>query len=126
MIEAVTFTVPARLPGCNEYTGACRSHANAGARMKKSAERIVMQCIRVARLQPVDGPVLLSCAWHERDCRRDIDNAAFAVKFILDALVKTGILAGDGRKYVVGLSHEFPPPDPANPRVVVTIERTSA
>lgn len=50
---------------------------------------------------------------------------AFAKKFILDALVKAGILAGDGRKNVVGFSDEFHV-DPGNPRVVITIERTSA
>lgn len=46
-------------------------------------------------------------------------------KFILDALVSAGILTGDGRQNVVGFSDEFHV-DKANPRVVITIERTSA
>ena len=122
--EAVTFTVPAQLPGCNEYIGACRAHAQAGARLKKSAERTVTWGIKMAHLEPIDGPVLVSFAWYEPDRKRDIDNVAFSAKFILDALVKTGILAGDRRKYVTGFSDEFPI-DRRNPRVVVTIERTS-
>lgn len=40
--------------------------------------------------------------WHERTKKRDADNIAFAKKFILDALVKNGVLADDSRKYVKG------------------------
>jgi Holliday junction resolvase RusA-like endonuclease len=40
--------------------------------------------------------------WHEKTKRRDADNIASAKKFILDALVKNGVLVDDSRKYVVG------------------------
>lgn len=40
--------------------------------------------------------------WHERTKRRDADNIASAKKYILDALVKNGVLADDSRKYVKG------------------------
>lgn len=40
--------------------------------------------------------------WHERTKKRDADNIASAKKFILDALVKSGVLADDSRKYVKG------------------------
>ena len=53
--------------------------------------------------------------------RRDVDNIAFAHKFILDGLVSAGVLEGDSRKYVIGLQDEFPEPDPDNPRVEITI-----
>lgn len=122
--EAVTFSVFGTLPGLNEYVEANRRNRQCGARTKRGAETVVMQYIRVARVQPFTGPVFLSFSWHERDRRRDVDNIAFAKKFILDALVKTGILADDGRKHVVGFSDEFHV-DRANPRVVITIERTS-
>lgn len=125
MSESVSFTVFGTLPGLNEYTEANRRHRQCGAALKRAAEKSVVQYIRVARLNPFAGPVLLTFGWHERDRRRDCDNVAFAKKFILDALVKAGILADDGRKHVVGFSDEFHV-DPANPRVVITIERTSA
>lgn len=126
MSEAVSFSVFGTLPGLNEYTDACRTHANAGNRMKHKAEELVTWGIKIARLEPLDGPVFLSFAWIERDRRRDLDNVAFAKKFILDALVDAHVLPKDSRKHVVGFSDEFPEPDPRNPRVVVTIERTSA
>jgi Holliday junction resolvase RusA-like endonuclease len=122
MPEAVTFTIPGRLPGLNEYTAANRTHAKAGARAKKEAEWQVAWGVKIARLEPIDGPVLLTFAWHEPDRRRDVDNVAFAKKFILDALVRLGILAGDGRKHVVGFSDEFHL-DRRRPRVVVTIRK---
>ena len=124
MSEAVTFSVFGTLPGLNEYTEANRRNRMCGAALKRSAETVITQYIRVARVQPFAGPVFLSFSWHERDRRRDVDNIAFAKKFILDALVTAGILADDGRKNVVGFSDEFHV-DLANPRVVVTIERTS-
>jgi hypothetical protein len=40
--------------------------------------------------------------WHERTKKRDAENIASAKKFILDALVKCGVLEGDSRKYVKG------------------------
>ena len=40
--------------------------------------------------------------WHEKTKKRDADNIASAKKFILDALVKMGVLQDDSRKYVKG------------------------
>lgn len=40
--------------------------------------------------------------WHERTKKRDADNIASAKKFILDALVGSGVLEDDSRKYVKG------------------------
>jgi Holliday junction resolvase RusA-like endonuclease len=117
-----TFTVHGRLPGANEYTDACRSGAKIGARCKKAAEEQVLWGIVTAHLQPFSGPVFLTFHWYERDRRRDADNVAFAKKFILDALVQHGILAGDGRRHVVGFNDVFDI-DRREPRVVVTIER---
>lgn len=46
--------------------------------------------------------VMVRFEWHERTKKRDADNIASAKKFILDALVKMGVLADDSRKYVKG------------------------
>jgi len=125
MTSSVTFTIPGRLPGLNEYTRACRSHAQQGAALKRQAEAQVIWSAKAARLKPVSGPVFMSFAWYEPDRRRDTDNVAFAKKFILDALVQLGILADDGRNHVVGFADEFRI-DCERPRIVVTIEETSA
>ena len=41
-------------------------------------------------------------AFVEGDCRRDVDNVESAKKYILDAMVATGILRGDSPGYVPG------------------------
>ena len=40
------FVIPTRLPGMNEYTGACRRHAQVGARMKHNNQEIAAWAIK--------------------------------------------------------------------------------
>lgn len=53
-------------------------------------------------LHKPNGAVIVRFEWHERTKRRDADNIASAKKYILDALVKCGVLENDSRKYVKG------------------------
>ena len=94
------------MPSLNEYTAACRSNAYKGAKFKAEVEVIISWAIKQAltskRLQKPKGAVVVKFEWHERTKKRDADNIAFAKKFILDALVKCGVLKDDSRKYVKG------------------------
>jgi Holliday junction resolvase RusA-like endonuclease len=123
MPDCVTFTVPGRLPGLNEYTRACRNSARIGNNCKKAAQRTVRWGINAAHLEPiVEGSVHVAFLWIEPNRRRDLDNVAFAKKFVLDELVDAEILTDDRRKHVAGFQDRFGV-DPRNPRVIVTIER---
>lgn len=77
-----------------------------GAKFKKEVEEVIGWSIRQAlaskTLYKPNGAVILNIEWHEKSKRRDADNIASAKKFILDALVKTGVLVDDSRKYVKG------------------------
>ena len=53
------------------------------------------------------NPVKLHFIWIEKDARRDLDNVAFAKKFILDALVNNEILVDDSQRFVQGFSDDF-------------------
>lgn len=99
------FTIPVKFPGLNDYVRACRANRYEGAKMKRDAERAVI--IAARRLPEIDGPVKVYFTWHEGDRRRDLDNVAFAKKFILDGLVKAGKLADDNLRHVVGLEDSF-------------------
>ena len=55
------------------------------------------------------------------DVRKDIDNVAFAVKFIYDGLVEAGVFHGDGRRHISGFSHAGFMAGQENPRVELTI-----
>lgn len=69
----------------------------------------------------ITKPVTIRFRWIEKNSRRDMDNIAFAKKFILDALVKKGVLQDDGWKWVRGFKDEFYI-DKKNPRIEVELE----
>lgn len=52
-------------------------------------------------------PIKIHFHWIEGNKRRDLDNIAFAKKFILDAMVKYGKLSDDNRKYVTAFTDTF-------------------
>lgn len=117
-----TFRIEGTLPGLNEYTRANRGKDyHAGARMKKQTENMIIVFIRAARLLPVQTRVRIRYRWIDANRKRDLDNIAFAKKFVQDALVKAGTLAGDSREYIVGFEDSFAI-DKARPGVEVTIE----
>lgn len=118
-------TIPGRLPGLNELIDANRGSHVAGARMKRDTDATVGWAITARNLGKLREPVRLHFHWFEPDKRRDPDNIAAAKKFVLDALVKAGCLAGDGWGGVAGFTDAFAV-DKASPRVVVTFEEDTA
>lgn len=121
-----TFEVTGKLPSLNEYTAANRRNPYAGARMKREVEARIGAAIKAAKLEPMRAPVSVHVTWVEPDMRRDKDNIRSAVKFILDALVATGVLGNDNWRWVggegaCGLSDDYMV-NKGNPRVVVELE----
>ena len=118
----VTLKIQGTLANLNDYTKACRTNRFLGAEMKKKMESIVashiFQQLDVIRFEE---PFVLSFRWFEPNRKRDLDNIAFAKKFVLDALVKEGILVNDGWEWVKGFTDEFFI-DRENPRIEVDIE----
>lgn len=102
------FYIPFRLSGLNEYTLKCRSNRFAGAACKSKNEKYCIQSIheQIPDLH-ITAPVKLHFTWHEKTKRRDLDNVAFAKKFIQDSLVQTGVLNGDNHRYVKGFTDDF-------------------
>lgn len=117
------FAVKGRLPGLNDVILANRSNKYGGAAMKKRAEERIAIDLRMAKLKPCTRPVRIYCTWIEPNRKRDPDNIASAKKFILDTLVREGILAGDGWKHIdrEGFRDKFVH-DPKAQGVVVEIE----
>lgn len=96
------FTIPFRLPGLNEVNAENRKNPYAGAKLKSQTDAQLMRVIRLAKVQPVQHPCIVHMTFEEPNRRRDADNVESAKKFILDALVKSGVLRGDSPRYVVG------------------------
>ena len=115
-----SLSIPARLPGLNEYVGACRANSRAGARMKQQCQELVMwHILSQMRAVQFNKPVFILFTFYEQDRRRDRDNvSSFARKVIQDALVKCGVLHDDGWDYVTGYMDKFEV-DKKKPRIVV-------
>lgn len=103
------FTVHAKLPSLNDVIGKDRTCKYAGASYKKEVEKLIAKYIFKAlesgELRPVSTPCMVQFLWHEKNRRRDVDNIQSAQKFILDAMVRCGIIPDDSRKYVVQTAH---------------------
>lgn len=116
----IRFVIEQKMPTLNEYTLACRGNKYSGAKFKKDIENVIGWSIVKARLPKVDKSVTIHFEWHEKTKRRDADNIASAKKFILDALVKQGVLIDDSRRYVTGFTDTIV--DDTRDFVVVSIE----
>ena len=114
----ITYTIEGELIDLNTYINAERGNRYQAANIKKSeTQRCAIACRHIPQ---IDAPVYVSFTWHTKNMRKDPDNVAFAKKMILDGLVDAGVLAGDGRRYVLGFSDTFMV-DVDRPRVEVDL-----
>lgn len=97
--------IPFKLPSCNDYITVCRTNPYKASKFKKNLESDISMFLMP--LPVFDKPVKIRFHWIEGNKRRDLDNVAFAKKFILDALVKCGKLADDNRRFVTAFTDTF-------------------
>ena len=97
--------IPLKLVSLNEYIRACRSNKFAGAKMKADMQEQISWYI--TKMPKYNKPIFIHFHWVEGNKRRDIDNAAFGKKFILDAMVKMGKIPDDNPNYIKGFSDTF-------------------
>lgn len=106
-----SFEIHGKLPSLNEVINENRTNRYAGAKLKKDIEKTICTDIRKAvmtgSLGVIEKPCTVHIQWHEKTRRRDADNIQSSQKFILDALVKCGIIKNDSRKYVTQIYHEI-------------------
>jgi Holliday junction resolvase RusA-like endonuclease len=105
-----SLTLSFGLPGMNEIIRTAKKHPMAYATMKKKYTRMVEKEMLTQQCIP-DKPyetIRIQCAWIESGRARDPDNVRAGIKFILDAMVNTGVIKDDSRKYVKFLGDTFP------------------
>ena len=100
-----TVEIPIKTVSANEYINACRTNVHKANKMKHDIQAAIGVCI--SHLPRMTKPVWIDFIWSEKNGRRDRDNVAFGKKFVLDALVNSGKLLDDSRKYVTGFSDSF-------------------
>lgn len=115
-------TVPGELTGLNQYLTALNKSRWNGARIKKEDTETVAWLVKVQKLQPVQKyPVRIKYVWYLKNQKMDLDNIAFAKKFINDGLVLAGVLVNDGQKQIAGFEDDFFI-DKINPRIEIHIQ----
>ena len=102
----IRFEIPFRLPSLNDYIYDCRGNKYGAANGKRDIENKILWILKNVR-QKVNKPVVIKFVWYEKTMKRDKDNVAFAKKYILDALQKSGILPNDNNKYIAGFIDTF-------------------
>lgn len=110
--------IPGRLPGMNEIINENRSNKFAGAKTKKELTNDIGMLAKTNLHQC--RSVFIEFHWIEPNKKRDPDNIAAGRKFILDGLVKGGILRNDGWKEVKGWEDKFFT-DKLNPGVLIIL-----
>lgn len=94
-----------KLPSANDYIDVCRTNKFKAAQFKRDVENQIALFLK--RLPRFEQPIRIHFHWIEENKRRDLDNIAFAKKFILDTLVKLGKLKDDNRKCVTMFTDTF-------------------
>lgn len=119
-----TLIINGDLPSLNEYTIANRSKYGKviGNQVKRDAEQLIGLYIKAQKLTDVHYtmPVRIDFRWYMGNAKKDPDNVCFAKKFILDALVRNGVLENDNYSHIKGFTDEFYV-DRENPRIEVDI-----
>ena len=97
--------MPLELPDLNTYININRRNRFGGATLKRNTDALIRKYLPT--MPAIEERVFLLFAWKRSNKRKDPDNVAFAKKFVLDALQKSGILVGDSPKYVAGFADVF-------------------
>jgi Holliday junction resolvase RusA-like endonuclease len=99
------------IPGFNEMINSAKirgrsSGLNGYAWMKKKWTNKIKNIVKEKNIYPLDK-IFLDLVWIEKNKRRDPDNIAAFIKFILDALQKARIIENDGWQQVAGWENKF-------------------
>jgi Holliday junction resolvase RusA-like endonuclease len=88
----------------NKYVNAERTNKFMAAKIKREETEI-------ARLHFIGKkfktPCKIKFTWLVCDKRSDLDNIAYAKKYILDGMYKSGAIPNDGMKHIQGFTDEF-------------------
>ena len=109
--------IPGELPDMNNIIKAAKSHYGQYSKLKKQYTEVIAWSCKGLK---ASGQIDLVITWHCKDKRKDKDNIAAGIKFILDGLVEGGVICNDGWKEIGNFHHIFKV-DSKNPRVEIEI-----
>ena len=103
------YFLPSLFTTLNNYIALERGHRMQASAVKNQETTLVMAIAREQGWEPLDmvWPVKANFMWIRPDALTDMDNIAFSAKFVLDGLVRSGILPDDDHSVVVGMEHWY-------------------
>jgi hypothetical protein len=107
-LSQYTFKIQGRMQALNDYTKANRGKKGIfmGNKYKKFQTEDVANQILKQNPPHLTRPVIVEFHWIEINKKRDPDNFVFAKKFILDGMVKAGLIPKDGWNNISGFGQE--------------------
>ena len=99
------FEIPYSFTDLNAYINAERSNKFLAAKIKRENTELAIWHFNGKKR--IVGPVTIHFRWHEPTNRKDLDNIAFAKKFILDGMVKAGLLENDNPNHIKMFTDTF-------------------
>jgi Holliday junction resolvase RusA-like endonuclease len=114
------YEIELKLPSLNEYIRVCRCNKFQAAKFKADIELKIG--LYLMKMPKWTNPIKIHFHWIEGNKKRDLDNIAFAKKFILDSMVKYGKLQDDNRKCVTSFTDSFSYSKDGSFKVVLEIE----
>ena len=99
------YEINMKLPSLNDYTKWCRGNKFLANIKKAQIEQEIG--LFLMKMPKWTNPIKIHFHWIEGNKKRDLDNIAFAKKFILDSMVKCGKLKDDNRKCVTAFTDSF-------------------
>lgn len=98
------YTIKGSLATLNQHDGANRRNRFLGAKLKhEMTEFVALQLISKPK---ITKPCMITFNW-KVSTRADFDNIRFAAKYVLDGMVKAGVLVDDSQKWVVGFGGDY-------------------
>lgn len=95
----VKYVINGRLATLNEHDSANRTNKFGGAALKKQMTDMVAWQLRGK--PKVAEPCVITFRWRINS-KADPDNIRFAAKYVLDGMVKAGVLENDNQKWILG------------------------
>ena len=99
------YTINHRFTSLNKYINAERRNRYMAAKIKKDETNIAY--LSLLNKPYITTPCKLKFTWYIKDKRTDADNICFAKKYIIDGMIKAGLIENDSLKYIIGFQDEF-------------------
>jgi len=113
--------LPIEYPSLNQYIQIERGNKYQSAKVKKEyTNQTMYMCMGKKQIKT---PCRLKFTFYMKNKRKDPDGIAFSKKFILDGLVKAGIIPDDTFRHIKGFTDDFIVIDNVHREVGVLIER---